>query len=288
MRFRVLHETRFRYSEPVYLEPHICRLRPRCDSAQRLVRHRLEINPTPKLVTDTTDAEGNTVTYVWFGEKTEVLSVRAESEVQTLQENPYRFLLLDEAAGRIPAAYPEALKTQLAAALGLVPAPSDPLREFVRDLVDRAAGRALSFLAALNGRIHASHAVELRKQGEPLAPDETLRRGRGACRDLAVLFVSCCRIAGIAARFVSGYQRQIEDSPTGPYMHAWAEAYLPGAGWVGYDPSQGLLVADRHVTVATSAIPSLAAPLSGTFRGRARAEPLAAEITVAALPADEP
>jgi transglutaminase-like putative cysteine protease len=119
---------------------------------------------------------------------------------------------------------------------------------------------------SLNQRIYDLVKVVIREDGEAYAPDETLRRREGACRDLAWLFVACCREAGLAARFVSGYQAGDPDTKD-RYLHAWAEVYLPGGGWSGFDPTLGLAVADQHVVIAAAATPAGAAPVCGSFRG---------------------
>lgn len=281
MRYQVRHTTRFRYGEPVFLEPHTSRLRPRCDSAQRLTRYHLDFDPEPSVLSETKDAEGNDVTHAWFAGMTAALTVRSEFEVETLRDNPFQYLLLDEAAMRVPVTYPDAIRAQLEASLAPVGSASDRLQAFVQPVAAQANGETLPFLTALTGKIRDTHSVIVREHGDPLEPEETLLRREGACRDLAVLFMDCCRSLGIATRFVSGYQDAGRDSASN-HMHAWAEVYLPGAGWRGYDPSQGLAVADRHIAVAASAVPRLAAPIYGTYRGEAKAEPLQAEITFVA------
>lgn len=281
MRYQVRHTTRFRYSEPVFLEPHTSRLRPRCDSAQRLTRYRLDFDPEPSVLSETKDAEDNDVTHAWFAGMTAALTVRSEFEVETLCDNPFQYLLLDEAAMRVPVTYPDAIRAQLEAALAPVGSTSDRLQAFVQPVVAQANGKTLPFLTALTGKIRDTHSVVVREHGDPLEPEETLRRREGACRDLATLFTGCCRSLGIATRFVSGYQDAGQDSESN-HMHAWAEVYLPGAGWRGYDPSQGLAVANRHIAVAASAVPPLATPLCGTYRGSASADPLEVEITMVA------
>jgi transglutaminase-like putative cysteine protease len=110
----------------------------------------------------------------------------------------------------------------------------------------------------------------VRDDGPPLDPEVTLRERTGSCRDVAVLFCAACRAAGIPARFVSGYEREAAfQEPAN--MHAWAEVYLAGGGWRGYDPSAGLAVSTSHVAVAAAADPRLAAPITGTYRGEAKA-----------------
>lgn len=281
MRFLAVHTTRFRYSEPVFLEPHAVRLRPRSDSAQRLLRYRLEIEPEPSVLSEASDAEGNSLTHAWFSGTTDALTLRSEFDVETLRENPFDYIILDDGAKHLPMSYPDDLRNLLAPSLACSSAASDRLRDLVASVVDQADRQTLPFLMALNERIFATYTVTIRLHGDPLAADETLRRTHAACRDLAVLFMECCRLAGIASRFVSGY-RETRADPDTRYMHAWAEVYLPGGGWRGYDPTQGLAVADRHVAVAASASPPLAAPLHGTYRGGTVAAPIEVEISITA------
>ena len=137
------------------------------------------------------------------------------------------------------------------------------------------------FPLALAGRIRAAFIRETRPEGPPRAPEATIRARRGACRDLAVLFVACCQTMGLAARFASGYACSEKAKTT--ELHAWGEVFLRGGGWRAYDPSQGLAVADRHVTVAAAANPLHAAPVTGNVPGgRGDSERLAAEIELEA------
>jgi transglutaminase-like putative cysteine protease len=122
------------------------------------------------------------------------------------------------------------------------------------------------FLSALSRRIAERCRPAIRLQGDPQPPAFTLREGTGACRDLSVLFIDACRAVGLAARFVSGYYGG-PSAADRRYLHAWAEVFLPGAGWRGFDPLQGLAVADRHVAVAAGAQPRDAAPITGTLGG---------------------
>lgn len=277
MRFVASHTTRFRYSEPVYLEPHIIRLRPRCDSFQSLLRYKLRVTPEPELLSEALDVEGNVVAHAWFSVLTQALEVTSEFEVETLRIDPFDYMVIGDSAGGLPVEYSVAVRDRLAPSLAR-PTGADPaVDEFMRPILARSGRQPLSFLSALNQAIHETCSVTVREHGEPLLPAQTLAAGRGACRDLAVLFMDGCRAAGIAARFVSGYQEQGSGAR---FMHAWAEVYLPGGGWRGYDPTQGLAVVDRHVAVAAGNSPSEASPIQGSFRGDAQAAPLKAEIRI--------
>jgi transglutaminase-like putative cysteine protease len=254
MRIACEHTTVYRYDAPVWPEPHTIRLRPRTDAAQRLIRHEMEIAPSPAGQSWCLDRDGNVVLETWFRDPLAELSVRSSFEVETLRENPFDFLERDcDGSASSLAAYAETPENAA-------------VREFSESIAE--AGR-LPFLGALNRILFEEFEHVIREEGDAASPERTLSARRASCRDLAVLFCAVCRFRGIAARFVSGYEREasIQEQPN---MHAWAEVYLPGGGWRGYDPSQGLAVSTSHIAVAAAAEPKLAAPVSGAFRGAAR------------------
>ena len=265
MRISVTHSTAYRYEEPVYAEPHTFRLKPREDAAQHLLNYRVEIRPQPAGSAECLDQAGNVVLEAWFDAPLRELAVTSSFAVETLRDNPFQYL----PAGWPPLVYPEPLRSALGPCLAAPPASAA-----VRDLADGAAreagGNPLLFLTALNRTMFETLGHTVRADGPPLPPETTLREGEGTCRDLAVLFCVACRAAGIAARFVSGYEREAAFQARA-FMHAWAEVYIPGGGWRGYDPSQGLAVSTSHIAVAAAADSRLAAPITGTFRGAARA-----------------
>lgn len=282
MRFRAYHETRFRYSSAVYLEPHTLRLRPRSDSWQRLERFEVDVDPEPVRLAEAVDAEGNDIMHAWFSGQTESLTIRSEFQVQTLRDNPYDYLVLNGSILDLPVQYPKELRAHLAPALRRTQ-PGDPsVAEFARDIARQAQGATPQFLSGLSAAIARTHEVAVRLKGEPEPPAETLRTRSGACRDLAVLFMDCCRAVGMAARFVSGYQERTHGDGD-HHMHAWSEVYLPGGGWRGYDPSLGLAVSNRHIAVASSSSSRWAAPIAGTFRGEAVRLPLEVGMRVTRL-----
>jgi len=263
MNLAVKHATAYTYSMPVSLGLHVIRLRPRCDGTLRLVDFRLEIEPKPVLLAPCLDAEGNAVTHVWFSGPTERLTITSQFQVETLRTNPFDYLL-DPRAETLPFAYPRDLEPGLACFCARAEN-NDAVLKFACEIAETAKWRTSDFLAILNTSIHAMCAKITREKGGPQPPETTLRERQGSCRDVAVLFIAACRAFGIAARFVSGYQKSVSE-PCGPrYMHAWPEVYLPGGGWRGYDPSQGLAVADSHVPVAASREPFAATPISGPF-----------------------
>jgi transglutaminase-like putative cysteine protease len=278
VRFEISHTTAYTFSRPVFLEPHSIRLRPRCDGSQRLIRFSLAIEPVPAGLSEGLDAEGNPAAHVWFDGLTDRLCVTTRCAVDTLRENPFDYILDDPATDCLPMRYPVGLRPPLEAYL-FRERPDPGIDAFVRAIADEAGMRPLPFLMALTRRICQTCRVAHREEGEPQPPGTTLVEQQGACRDLAVLFMDACRTIGLAARFVSGYQ---EGDPAGGNrdLHAWAEVYLPGGGWRGYDPTLGLAVADRHVVVAAGAHPSLAVPISGTFRGADASSRLQARLQI--------
>ena len=265
MIFHVEHETHYAYSRPVVLEPHIVRLRPRCDAAQHLRNFELRAEPQPRGLIQCIDLDGDTTTHMWFGGETEGLSVHVTFSVETLHTNPYDFIVTDPLALGLPMR----LEGGMARALGHYRSRMRAIRDvdrFAQQIAVQAGQETIPFLTVLNASIHERTRKVIREDGPPLPPEQTLAERTGSCRDLSVLFIDVCRAVGIPARFVSGY-RHAETERDKRHMHAWAEVYLPGGGWRGFDPSYGLAVADEHVAVAASAEPSGAAPITGTFRG---------------------
>jgi transglutaminase-like putative cysteine protease len=144
------------------------------------------------------------------------------------------------------------------------------VRAFAQQVAQKADWNTLRFLGELNRNLFEGTNHVVRQTGAPLGPAETLTSRKGSCRDTAVLFCATCRAMGIAARFVSGYELGSAMQQGSGDLHAWAEVYLQGGGWRGYDPSRGLAVADGHIPIAAASDASLAAPVTGTFRGQAQ------------------
>jgi transglutaminase-like putative cysteine protease len=266
MRISVVHSTSYRYSGPVYLEPHTIRLRPREDASQRLLAFALDITPAPAGRSHSLDQDGNVITHAWFEGVTEELVVSSSFQVETLRENPFDFLLL--AGDRdVPVQYDEALRPALVPYLRNDHDPA--VREFARQIAVEADWHTVAFLTTLNRKLFQTTQHVRRHEGLPHPPARMLAEREGSCRDTAVLFCAACRAMGIAARFVSGYERDSALDDSGD-LHAWAEVYLQGGGWRGYDPSRGLAVGASHVPVAAAADAALAAPVSGSYRGNAK------------------
>jgi transglutaminase-like putative cysteine protease len=265
MRLGIKHRLRYTYSKEVFLEPGILRLKPRDDFNQKLENFQLEISPAPTGRSDSLDLFNNHQTEFWFTEKQSQLTVQTDFQVQTTLSNPFDYLVTDPLTLKLPAKYGEENRQALAPYLHR-PHPDATLDELAKTLLRESDDNTLNFLYHMTDHVHRNIQQVLRATGDPLAPHQTLRRKEGACRDLALLFMDLCRAVGLAARFVSGYKYD-PDAKDSHELHAWAEVYLPGAGWRGYDPSQGLAVVDNHIVLAAGPTAPDAAPLSGTFRG---------------------
>jgi transglutaminase-like putative cysteine protease len=265
MHFEIEHVTTYSYSRPVHLGPHVLRLTPRCDGSQQLLEYSCAVSPRPSLQSSALDAEGNVVTRLWFIGETPELRIASTFRLETLLDNPYDYLL-ETPATRLPMPYNER-EAPLLVPYRYPGTPSSKVITLAMQIARRTGRNTLAFLNDLNEMLHGDFEREIRPTGPPQPPEVTLDRGRGACRDLAVLFITLCRLEGIAARFVSGYQARAETERPRRYLHAWPEVYLPGGGWRGYDPSHGSAVANAHVSVAAACNAADAAPIEGSFYG---------------------
>lgn len=246
----------------MYLKPHLLRLCPRSDRFTQVHDFSWSVLPLCEGSSAIIDLDGNNLTKLWFVEATQQLSIQTIAKVETSCTNPFAYML-EPWAINFPFDYPRSLFQQLEPYLqchGLV-ADSSAL-ELAQELMMATDGNTLNFLFALNQRIYQDCEYVVRDFGEPFPPGVTWRGKQGSCRDYAVLFMEVCRVMGIAARFVSGYQEGDSEQHSRD-LHGWVEVYLPGAGWRGYDPTLGLVVSDRHIPLAASAIPSYAAPVEG-------------------------
>ncbi len=273
MRFSVSHETIYRYSQPIRLGAHVIRLNPRLDRAQ-LISRSLVIEPTPVAVRDDYDAFGNLVTSAEFVGACDVFRIVSRFE---LEQDGYP---APETTASPALARPPKGDADLTIYLGEDRVEPD-VAAFAAGIAEQAGGRAPEFLDRLNERLYRDVDHHIRDTGRAYTPAETLARGRGACRDLTMLFVACCHSLRIPARFVSGYQA-LADTPDGRrHLHAWPEAFLPGSGWRGYDPTHGMAVSDGHVPLCVAPSQGPTMPVEGGYWGEAVSSTLTYEVTIA-------
>jgi transglutaminase-like putative cysteine protease len=265
MLFQIRHALRYRYERPVFLEPMTVRLTPRQNGNQRILHHQVRVKAEPAGMSRILEPDGTDALVCWFDQERAELEIEMESVVETLLENPFGWIETHQAAQRLPVAYPIDEAASLAPSCGgAVPGSVRIWAEALAEEVDRSA---TAFLMRLADEIHSSFDHVGRLDGDPMTAEQTLQTRSGACRDTATLFVASCRSQGLAARFVSGYSMHHPPEVSEHELHAWAEVYLPGGGWRGYDPSLGLAVADGHVALAAAPDHRLAAPVTGTYRG---------------------
>jgi transglutaminase-like putative cysteine protease len=282
MLLRINHSLRFRYARPVFLEPMTLRLSPRQDATQQRLLHCLRVTDPPTGTARILEPDGNEAAVLWFDEEQDSLAITVDSQVRTLRQNPFDWIFTDPGAQRLPLAYAPALAASLAPTRSASAAPT--LVAWAEGLAARAERSTTAFLILLADQIHSTFHHIGRLKGDPQTPEQTLETRTGACRDTAMLFVAACRSQGLAARFVSGYSIHHPPEVTEQELHAWAEVYLPGGGWRGYDPSLGLAVADGHVAIAAAPDHRLAAPVLGSYRGTGVGSTMDYEIRIGPIP----
>lgn len=277
MMIEIRHRTTYTYNPPARLDLQTIRLKPRADARQRVLSFDLEVSPTPVFKSEGIDEEGNVMVWVRVDGELTYFEIRMTARVETVPATPEKGLLAPGAA-RLPLQLPTDSRSKLQPYF--MPPWVDPsVKVYANEIAQSANWSTLEFLEALALRIHKGLSYRARLEGPPWTPDVTLARRQGTCRDFTVLFMEACRALGIATRFVSGYHVRDRDN-TGHELHAWAEAFLPGFGWQGYDPIIGKIVQDRHVAVATAAIPIGAAPIMGSFWGNNVRSTLQASVDV--------
>lgn len=271
IRVALNHYTRYRYDRPVSLSPHVVRLRPAPHSRTPIRAYSLRIEPPTHFINWQQDPFGNYLARLVFPEKTVEFSVEVDLVADLTVINPFDFFL-EEYAETVPFDYRPALAEELAPYLN-IREQGPRLRQWLSG-VDSGPCATMDFLVALNQRLQGEIEYSIRMEPGVQSCEETLARGIGSCRDSAWLLCQVLRHLGFASRFVSGYLVQLVadvralDGPSGPEqdftdLHAWTEVYLPGAGWVGLDPTSGLLASEGHIPLACSPDPTNAAPITG-------------------------
>ena len=258
----LVHRTTYTYDRPVRLGPQWVRLRPRPDPRRAAPQYRLHVAPAPLSLHWQMDPAGNQVARLVLPQPVATLALEVALELDMTPANPFDFLV-DPEASAWPFRY-ETLAADGLAAYRRADHPGPEL-ERLRDAT-RTPGETVPFILALAAAVRDRVGYIVRMEAGVWPPDRTLAEAIGSCRDSAWVLVQLLRLHGIAARFVSGYLVQFpaDDGTDSAELHAWAEAYLPGAGWIGLDATSGMMTAEGHVALAASADVAGAAPLSGT------------------------
>lgn len=265
-RYKIIHRTYYNFSAQVTLGPHNLRLRPREDHAMRIESFKLDLTPQATLMWHR-DAESNSVAIASFSQPTRQLAIESEVIIQQYNEDPLDFVVEDYAV-----AYPFSYL------------PDDeflltPYRTLAGDETVKVLNRWIgnfwqaseqiqtyTLMQRLAEYIHQTFTYGVREEPGVQSAQQTLDCGNGSCRDFALLFMEAAKCLGLAARFVSGYLHAPLSTDAGA-THAWAEIYLPGAGWLGFDPTIGAIVGTDHIAVAVARLAESVPPVSGSFVG---------------------
>ncbi|MGE0875903.1 MAG: DUF2126 domain-containing protein [Burkholderiales bacterium] len=265
------HVTHYRYDRPVMLSPQVVRLRPAPHARTPVLAYSLKVLPATHFINWQQDPQSNWLARLVFPERTREFRVEVDLVAQMSVINPFDFFL-EPRAEKFPFRYADEQMHELAPYLVRQPA-TPRLAEYLAS-VPRVPAPTVDFLVALNHRLSTEVRYLIRMEPGVQTPEQTLQLASGSCRDSSWLLVQIARHLGLAARFVSGYLIQLKadvrslDGPSGPEadftdLHAWCEVYLPGAGWIGLDPTSGLFAGEGHIPLACTPEPSSAAPVEG-------------------------
>jgi transglutaminase-like putative cysteine protease len=272
-RNQIRHTTRYHYAEPVQLGPHKLMIRPRSGHDLRIETAQLVFSP-PSQVGWHRDIYGNSVAVATFQGETRSLSIQSDVVVQHFEAEPLNFRV-NEQSVMFPFHFDSAERLELIPyQTSCFPSDGSILRDWLRQFWQ--PGQVIetyTLLNNINQFIVQNFAYRMREEPGIQRPAETLENRSGSCRDFATLFIEACRHFGLAARFVSGYLNCPTSVQGHGSTHAWAEVYLPGAGWKGFDNTSGILVGHDHIATAVCRHPTDAAPISGTFTCPALVQP---------------
>jgi uncharacterized protein (DUF2126 family)/transglutaminase-like putative cysteine protease len=273
IRVAIEHSTEYHFDKPVTVHPHVIRLRPAPHCRTPIQAYSLKVRPEKHFINWQQDPFGNYLARLVFPEKTRQLAIDVEVIAEMTVINPFDFFL-EESALTFPFRYEEQLSRDLRPYLEI--REQGPRLQQWLQRIDRSEAPTVDFLVQLNQRLQQEIAYLIRMEAGIQTCEETLASGSGSCRDSAWLLAQILRHLGLAARFVSGYLVQLTadvkalDGPSGPEkdftdLHAWTEVFLPGAGWIGLDPTSGLLAGEGHIPLACTPDPAGAAPVTGNI-----------------------
>ena len=262
------HRTQYRFDRPVELGPHIVRLRPAPHCRTPILAYSLTVEPTAHFLNWQQDPFGNFLGRIVVPNKAKEFTATVDLVADMATINPFDFFIEDGALN-----WPFAYEAALARELGpyLDPVPTTPIFDGYLAEIGRTGAATIDFVCGINRKLSQDISYRVRMEPGVQAPQETLASRSGSCRDSGWLLVQVLRRLGLAARFVSGYLVQLrpdadKDGAREDFtdLHAWAEVYIPGAGWIGLDPTSGLLAGEGHIPLAATPTPTSAAPITGT------------------------
>ena len=269
----IYHLTHYVYDRPVQLGPQLIRLRPAPHSRTRVISHSLRVSPGGHFVNHQQDPYGNWLARFVFPEPVREFKIEVDLTADMTVYNPFDFFVNEEAQ-EWPFSYPEEFEGDLS--IYRTPEPMTPQVKAYVDAIDKTPRGTVNMLVDINGRLQQDIGYVIRMEPGVQTPEETLSLAKGSCRDTSWLLVNVLRHLGFAARFCSGYLIQLKpdlvslDGPAGTDhdftdLHAWCEVFLPGAGWIGLDPTSGLLTGESHIPLAATPYYRNAAPIVGGY-----------------------
>ena len=266
-RYKIIHRTYYNYTAEVRLGEHRLLLRPREDYQLRIESFVLKSTPESQILWYR-DVEGNSVATAKFSEATQQLLIESEVTIQQYNESPLDFVVADYAIN-FPFEYKTDDKVLLSPYMQL---PSQEARELLNSMIYNIykTGEKLqtyTLLQRISTYIYQTFSYTVREEPGVQSVEETLYLGSGSCRDFALLFMELVKCLGFASRFVSGYLYAPLMSAQIGSTHAWSEVYLPGGGWIGFDPTIGDIAGADHIPVAVSRLADAIAPISGSYSG---------------------
>ncbi|MAQ17177.1 MAG: IMP dehydrogenase [Sandaracinus sp.] len=274
IRVALRHLTDYRYDRRVNLGPQVVRLRPAAHSVTVPLRYTMDVSPGEHFLHWQQDPLGNHQARLVFPEKTDHFRVDVELVADLEPLNPFDFFVEPEAV-EMPLDYEDALTASLRPFLRTKDY-GPRFAALIDDLRPEAGARTVDWMVGVNQELEQRIDYVVRMEPGVQTPEETLELGKGSCRDTGWLLVELLRHYGVASRFVSGYLIQLVhdvkplEGPSGPSadftdLHAWAEAFVPGAGWIGFDPTSGMLASEGHIPLACTPVPGAAAPVTGAL-----------------------
>ncbi len=280
IRVAIKHKTTYRFDQAVVLDPHIFRLRPAVHSRTPIEAYSFKVKPEKHFINWQQDPFGNFLARIVFPDPVRELDIEVSVIANMTVINPFDFFV-EEYAKNFPFEYDKALKQQLAPYFEITE--NGPLLKQWLKKVDRSSVAMVDFLVQINQSLQQAVNYNIRMEPGVQTCEQTLGQALGSCRDSAWLLVQVLRHLGLAARFVSGYLVQLTpdqkslDGPSGPEqdftdLHAWTEVFIPGAGWIGLDPTSGMFAGEGHIPLAGTPDTASAAPVSGSYSGNSKVE----------------
>jgi len=266
---KIEHVIEYCYSNDVGFSPHLVRMIPKSDAYVSLLEFSIAVEPEPEVKRIFRYHDGSIFCNMVFSEKSKFMKISSISKVKMDKYNPYEFIIFPLEYCNIPFTFFDyELKENFTFYDFYI---DSSVFNYAWSIAENSKFMTIDFLDALLKKIHDEIVYQFRESGMPFSSELTLENKKGSCRDITALFIACCRSLKIPSRFVSGYylSPQTFSGKEILELHSWAEVYVPGAGWIGYDPTNGVLCCGQHLSVTSSFIYKKTLPVEGNVIGNA-------------------